>query len=76
MFEKIIPTNHQYGQITRLPERYPLTTVYYRELLPPHECVPLETRTSSAAELAGAAFALAATPAGRTTSLPSALAAG
>jgi YYY domain-containing protein len=28
-----IPTNHQYGQITRLPERYPLTTVYYRELI-------------------------------------------
>jgi YYY domain-containing protein len=28
-----IPTNHQYGQITRLPERYPLTTLYYRELL-------------------------------------------
>ncbi|MBL8077147.1 MAG: hypothetical protein JNM55_04230 [Anaerolineales bacterium] len=34
-----IPTNHQYAQITRLPERYPLTTVYYRELLgcPPGE---------------------------------------
>ena len=29
----VIPTNHQYGQITRLPERYPLTTLYYRELL-------------------------------------------
>jgi len=29
----IIPTNHQYGQITRLPERFPLTTLYYRELL-------------------------------------------
>lgn len=28
-----IPTNHQYAQITRIPERYPLTTVYYRELL-------------------------------------------
>ncbi|MEO8356418.1 MAG: DUF2298 domain-containing protein [Chloroflexota bacterium] len=28
-----IPTNHQYGQITRLPERYPLTTFYYRELM-------------------------------------------
>jgi len=28
-----IPTNHQYGQITRLPERYPLMTVYYRALL-------------------------------------------
>lgn len=28
-----IPTNHQYAQITRLPERYPLTTQYYRELL-------------------------------------------
>jgi YYY domain-containing protein len=28
-----IPTNHQYGQITRLPERYPLTTMYYRELM-------------------------------------------
>ena len=29
----IIPTNHQYAQITRLSERYPLTTLYYRELL-------------------------------------------
>jgi YYY domain-containing protein len=29
----VVPTNHQYAQITRLPERYPLTTVYYRELL-------------------------------------------
>jgi YYY domain-containing protein len=29
----LIPTNHQYGQITRLPERYPLTTLYYRELV-------------------------------------------
>jgi len=29
----VIPTNHQYGQITRLPERYPLTTLYYRELI-------------------------------------------
>src|SRR5690606_22225745 len=29
----VIPTNHQYGQITRVPERYPLTTLYYRELL-------------------------------------------
>ena len=28
-----IPTNHQYAQITRLPERYPLTTVYYRDLI-------------------------------------------
>ena len=28
-----IPTNHQYAQITRVPERYPLTTFYYRELL-------------------------------------------
>jgi YYY domain-containing protein len=28
-----IPTNHQYAQITRLPERYPLTTHYYRELV-------------------------------------------
>jgi len=28
-----IPTNHQYAQITRLPERYPLTTVYYRNLI-------------------------------------------
>ncbi|MCE7905525.1 MAG: hypothetical protein DYG87_06985 [Anaerolineae bacterium CFX3] len=34
-----IPTNHQYAQITRVPERYPLTTVYYRELIgcPPGE---------------------------------------
>ena len=29
----IIPTSHQYTQITRLPERYPLTTKYYRDLL-------------------------------------------
>jgi YYY domain-containing protein len=29
----LIPTNHQYAQITRLPERYPLTTHYYRELM-------------------------------------------
>ncbi len=29
----VIPTNHQYAQITRLPERYPLTTEYYRQLL-------------------------------------------
>ncbi len=28
-----IPSNHQFSQIVRLPERYPLTTVYYRELL-------------------------------------------
>ena len=28
-----LPTAHQYTQITRLPERYPLTTVYYRNLL-------------------------------------------
>ena len=35
----IIPTNHQYAQITRLPERYPLTTLYYRELL---GCPPAE----------------------------------
>ena len=28
-----IPTAHQYMQTTRLPERYPLTTVYYRDLL-------------------------------------------
>ena len=28
-----IPTNHQYAQVTRIPERYPLTTYYYRELL-------------------------------------------
>lgn len=29
----LIPTNHQYAQITRVPERYPLTTYYYRELI-------------------------------------------
>ncbi len=29
----LIPTNHQYAQITRVPERYPLSTVYYRDLL-------------------------------------------
>jgi YYY domain-containing protein len=34
-----IPTNHQYAQITRLPERYPLTTYYYRELM---GCPPAE----------------------------------
>ncbi len=28
-----IPTNHQYAQIARVPERYPLTTLYYRELM-------------------------------------------
>jgi YYY domain-containing protein len=28
-----IPTNHQYAQITRVTERYPLTTLYYRELM-------------------------------------------
>lgn len=28
-----IPTAHQYMQTTRIPERYPLTTVYYRQLL-------------------------------------------
>lgn len=28
-----IPTNHQYAQTTRIPERYPLTTVYYQALL-------------------------------------------
>jgi YYY domain-containing protein len=28
-----IPTAHQYMQTTRLPERYPLTTEYYRQLL-------------------------------------------
>jgi YYY domain-containing protein len=34
-----VPTNHQYAQIPRVPERYPLTTVYYRELIgcPPDE---------------------------------------
>jgi len=29
----LIPTNHQYAQITRVPERYPLMTLYYRELI-------------------------------------------
>ncbi len=28
-----IPTNHQYAQTTRIPERYPLTTAYYRALI-------------------------------------------
>ncbi len=28
-----IPTAHQYMQTTRIPERYPLTTAYYRQLL-------------------------------------------
>jgi YYY domain-containing protein len=45
-----IPTNHQYAQITRLPERYPLTTLYYRELMgcpPDVEIIPCyhEART-------------------------------
>ena len=29
----LIPTNHQYAQISRVPERYPLTAYYYRELM-------------------------------------------
>jgi YYY domain-containing protein len=29
----LMPTAHQYMQTTRIPERYPLTTVYYRQLL-------------------------------------------
>ena len=29
----LIPTNHQYAQITRVPERYPLMTLYYRDLI-------------------------------------------
>ena len=29
----VVPTNHQYAQITRVPERYPMTTLYYRELI-------------------------------------------
>jgi len=36
-----IPTNHQYAQISRVPERYPLTAHYYRELM---GC-PLEVET-------------------------------
>ena len=39
----LIPTNHQYAQISRVPERYPLTTLYYRELLgcpPNQEIIP------------------------------------
>jgi hypothetical protein len=28
-----ISSNRQWGTTTRLPERYPLTTAYYRELL-------------------------------------------
>lgn len=28
-----IPSNHQFAQIVRLPERFPLMTTYYRELL-------------------------------------------
>ena len=38
-----IPTNHQYAQISRVPERYPLTAYYYRELMgcPPElETIP------------------------------------
>ncbi len=38
-----IPTNHQYGQISRVTERYPLTAHYYRELMgcPPElETIP------------------------------------
>ena len=29
----LIPTNHQYGQITRCPSAIRLTTLYYRELI-------------------------------------------
>jgi len=29
----LVPTNHQYAQISRVPERYPLTAYYYRELM-------------------------------------------
>jgi YYY domain-containing protein len=39
----LIPTNHQYAQISRVPERYPLTAYYYRELMgcPPElETIP------------------------------------
>jgi YYY domain-containing protein len=39
----LIPTNHQYAQISRVPERYPLTAYYYRELMgcPPQlETIP------------------------------------
>ena len=51
----LIPTNHQYSQITRIPERYPLTTVYYRELLgcPPDKdiiwCYRVASRACSTA---------------------------
>ena len=39
----LIPTNHQYAQISRVPERYPLTAYYYRELMgcpPAIETIP------------------------------------
>jgi len=37
----LISSNRQWGSLTRLPERFPLTTVYYRELLgcPPERSI-------------------------------------
>jgi len=51
----VIPTNHQYGQITRLPERYPLTTHYYRELMgcPPEMDVIRCYRTAEVGDYEG-----------------------
>ncbi|MFT3890406.1 MAG: DUF2298 domain-containing protein [Anaerolineales bacterium] len=51
----LIPTNHQYGQITRVPERYPLMTLYYRELIgcPPAENIIQCYRTAQPGDYQG-----------------------
>ena len=51
----LIPTNHQYAQITRVPERYPLMTLYYRELIgcPPAENIIECYRTAQPGDYQG-----------------------
>jgi YYY domain-containing protein len=51
----LIPTNHQYAQITRVPERYPMTTLYYRELIgcPPGEDIIECYRTAKPGDYQG-----------------------
>jgi YYY domain-containing protein len=51
----LIPTNHQYAQITRVSERYPLTTLYYRELIgcPPSENIIQCYRTAQPGDYQG-----------------------
>ena len=51
----LIPTNHQYAQITRVPERYPLMTFYYRELIgcPPAENIIECYRTAQPGDYEG-----------------------